>query len=61
MQTEIKLSVRSLVEYVFRSGSIDTRFRTTTTMTEGTKAHKAIQGTYEETDQKEVYLKTEIP
>lgn len=60
MLPEVKLSVRNLVEYVYSSGSIDNRFRTATTMTEGTKAHKAIQSTYEETDQKEVFLKTEI-
>ena len=60
MLPEIKLSVRSLVEYVFKSGSIDNKFRTATTMTEGTKVHKAIQDTYAETDQKEVFLKTEI-
>jgi DNA excision repair protein ERCC-2 len=60
MLPEIKLSVRSLVEYVFKSGSIDNKFRTATTMTEGTKAHKAIQETYAETDQKEVFLKTQI-
>ncbi|MCM3584776.1 ATP-dependent DNA helicase [Mesobacillus maritimus] len=60
MLPEIKLSVRTLVEYVFSSGSIDNQFRTATTMTEGTKAHKAIQKTYADTDQKEVPLKTEI-
>ncbi|MDF0727138.1 PD-(D/E)XK nuclease family protein [Cytobacillus sp. S13-E01] len=60
MLPEIKFSVRTLVEYVYRSGSIDNKFRTTTTLTEGTKAHKAIQSTYNETDQKEVFLKTEI-
>lgn len=60
MLSQIKLSVRTLVEYVYRSGSIDNKFRTTTTLNEGTKAHKAIQETYNETDQKEVFLKTEI-
>ncbi|QGQ45547.1 ATP-dependent DNA helicase [Metabacillus sediminilitoris] len=60
MLPEIKLSVRTLVEYVFRSGSIDNRFRTHATLTEGTKAHKAIQSTYQESDQKEVFLKTEM-
>ncbi|MBE4908511.1 ATP-dependent DNA helicase [Bacillus luteolus] len=60
MLPEIKLSVRTLVEYVYRSGSIDNKFRTTSTLTEGTKAHKVIQSTYNETDQKEVFLKTEI-
>jgi len=60
MIPEIRLSVRSLVEYVYRSGSIDNKFRTATTLTEGTKAHKAIQSTYQQGDQKEVFLKTKI-
>lgn len=60
MLPEVKLSVRSLVEYVFSSGSIDNKFRTVTTMTDGTKAHKAIQSTYQETDEKEVFLRTEL-
>lgn len=60
MLPEIKVSVRNLVEYVYRTGSIDNTFRTATTMTEGTKAHKAIQNLYEEDDLKEVFLKTEI-
>lgn len=60
MLPEIKLSVRSLVEYVHRSGSIDNKFRTVTTMTDGTKAHKTIQNTYKETDEKEVFVTTEI-
>ncbi|MGY3717516.1 ATP-dependent DNA helicase [Sutcliffiella cohnii] len=57
---KINISVRSLVEYVFRSGSIETGFRTATTMTEGTKAHQKIQKTYGENDQKEVYVQTEF-
>ncbi len=60
MLPEVKISVRALVEYVYRSGSIDNKFRTATTLTEGTKAHKVIQSTYQETDQKEVFLKTEM-
>ncbi len=39
----IALSVRGFVEYVYSSGSIDSGFRTTTTLTEGTKAHQKIQ------------------
>ncbi|WP_394173904.1 helicase C-terminal domain-containing protein [Guptibacillus hwajinpoensis] len=54
MNETIKVSVRPLVEYAYRSGSIDTRFRTTTTMTEGTRLHQMIQKTYGEEDQKEV-------
>ncbi|WP_411334388.1 helicase C-terminal domain-containing protein [Metabacillus indicus] len=57
---EIRISVRSLAEYVFRAGSIDARFRTSATMTEGTKAHQAIQKTYGELDQSEVMLKTSL-
>ncbi|MBM7693419.1 Rad3-related DNA helicase [Peribacillus deserti] len=60
MQEEISLSVRPLVEYVFRSGSIETGFRSATAMTEGTKIHQKIQKSYKETDQKEVFLRTEL-
>lgn len=56
----IKIAVRTLVEYAFRSGSIETGFRTATSLHEGTKIHQKIQKTYRETDQKEVYLKTEV-
>lgn len=58
---EIRISVRTLVEYVFRCGSIDSRFRSTSTLLEGTRAHQKIQKTYKEGDQKEVYLRAEIP
>lgn len=56
----VKISVRTLVEYVFRSGNVESGFRTSSTLTEGTKAHKKIQSTYNEEDQKEVFLKTEL-
>lgn len=57
----VALSVRSLVEHVFRSGSLDSGFRTMSTLAEGTKAHQKIQKQYGEQDQKEVYLSMEIP
>ncbi|WP_091174324.1 ATP-dependent DNA helicase [Paenibacillus sp. 1_12] len=57
----IQIAVRALVEYVCRSGSIESGFRTVTTLTEGTKAHQNIQKQYGEQDLKEVYLTTEIP
>ncbi|WLD93852.1 ATP-dependent DNA helicase [Alkalihalobacillus sp. AL-G] len=60
MVSEVKISVRPLVEYVYRSGSIDNRFRTSSSLTEGTKVHQNVQKTYGEEDQKEVLLKTEI-
>ncbi|HYK72872.1 MAG TPA: ATP-dependent DNA helicase [Pseudoneobacillus sp.] len=60
MKNRIKISIRSLVEYVFQSGSIDQRFRTSQAMTEGTKAHQKIQKTYEENDLREVSLEVEL-
>lgn len=60
MLDEIKISVRKLVEYVYRSGNIESGFRTSTSLTDGTKAHQKIQETYNENDQKEVMQKIEI-
>ena len=61
MSNEVHISVRPLVEYVYRSGSIEERFRSQTTLVDGTRAHQKIQKTYHEGDQKEVYLRIEIP
>ncbi|MFU1795842.1 ATP-dependent DNA helicase [Paenibacillus azoreducens] len=58
--TVVNISVRPLVEYVFRSGSIDSGFHTAAAMHEGTKIHQRVQRMYQEGDYKEVYLKTEI-
>ncbi|PLT31422.1 ATP-dependent DNA helicase [Peribacillus deserti] len=60
MQKEVRLSVRPLVEYVFSSGSIETGFRSSTALAEGTRIHQKIQQTYKETDRKEVFLRTEL-
>ncbi|WP_270182236.1 ATP-dependent DNA helicase [Alkalihalobacillus sp. CinArs1] len=60
MHESIKVSVRPLVEYAFRSGSIDARFRTATTMHEGTKLHQYVQKQYGEQDQKEVPFEMEF-
>ncbi|SEG27742.1 ATP-dependent DNA helicase [Paenibacillus sp. UNC499MF] len=60
MTGEVKISVRALVEYAYRSGSIESGFRTATALTEGTKAHQKVQKTYGDSDQKEVFLQTEI-
>jgi len=57
----VSLSVRQLVEYVFSSGSIDARLQSADAMLDGTKAHQRIQSEYGEHDQKEVYLKADIP
>ena len=42
----VKISVRPLVEYAYRSGSIESGFRTAGTLTEGTRAHQKVQKDY---------------
>ncbi|MBB6675221.1 helicase C-terminal domain-containing protein [Cohnella nanjingensis] len=61
MPDTVSIAVRPLVEYAFLSGSLDDRFRTATSLTEGTKAHQRVQSQYGELDQKEVYMRAEIP
>ncbi|MDN3016291.1 ATP-dependent DNA helicase [Paenibacillus sp. BSR1-1] len=61
MKKDVQISVRTLVEYVYRSGSIDSRFRSQATLLDGTRIHQKIQKNYQEGDQKEVYLRIEIP
>ncbi|MFC4779075.1 ATP-dependent DNA helicase [Paenibacillus sp. GCM10023252] len=61
MRSTVHIAVRPLVEYVCRSGSIESGFRTATALTEGTKAHQKVQKQYGEQDQSEVYVKAEIP
>lgn len=56
MPQSVKISVRTLVEYVFCSGSIESGFKTTSSLIEGTKAHQTIQKTYGEADAAEVFL-----
>ncbi|EDL64380.1 ATP-dependent DNA helicase [Bacillus sp. SG-1] len=57
---EVKVSVRNLVEYVYKSGSIDQRFQTSSSMTEGTRLHKKIQKAYKEGDLAEEFLSTDL-
>ena len=61
MSNDVQISVRTLVEYVFQGGSIDSRFRPQSTLLDGTRIHQKIQKAYQETDQKEVYLRAELP
>ena len=61
MLNEVQISVRTLVEYVYQSGSIDSRFLSSSTLVDGTRIHQKIQKNYQDGDQKEVYLRTEIP
>ncbi|PYI52511.1 ATP-dependent DNA helicase [Paenibacillus flagellatus] len=60
MTDRIDISVRALAEYAHRSGSIEAGFRTAAALVEGTKAHRAVQETYRETDRKEVYVSGEV-
>lgn len=60
MPNKVQVSVRSLVEFVMKEGSIDARFSSRNALAEGTRLHQKIQKTYDENDQKEVYLQAEI-
>ncbi|MET3194631.1 ATP-dependent DNA helicase [Bacillus sp. OAE603] len=53
MENMIKVSVRSLVEYAHKSGSIDIGYQNTVSLVDGTKAHQKIQNLYNESDFKE--------
>lgn len=56
----IKVSIRSLVEFVMRSGSIDSRIKASVRAVEGIKGHKKIQSEYSENSKSEVSLKEEV-
>ena len=60
MKNITKIPVRTLAEYVYKSGSILSGFRSSSSFTEGTRIHREVQKTYNEHDQSEVFLKTEI-
>lgn len=57
----IQIAVRPLVEYVLRSGDLNSGFSRPNALVEGTRAHQQVQRQYGEQDQKEVYLSAEIP
>lgn len=57
---EIKISVRELVGFIFRSGSIDNRFMSRGTALEGIKGHQKVQSSYTENDEAEVTVKYEF-
>ncbi|WP_226581689.1 ATP-dependent DNA helicase [Halobacillus litoralis] len=59
MNENIAISVRELVSYVYRTGSIDERFQTNTALVEGTAIHQEVQEKYVEGDEKEVFLQYE--
>ncbi len=53
----VKTSVRNLIEYVMRSGDIDTSFRDNQRMLKGIRAHQKIQASYGKNYTKEYSLK----
>ncbi|KPL60723.1 ATP-dependent helicase [Rossellomorea vietnamensis] len=55
----MKVSVRELVEFVYKEGSIDLRFQSRSSMVTGTRLHQKLQKQYKEGDEKEVFLKGE--
>jgi len=56
----VRLSVRELVEYAYRSGDIVSGFRSAAAMTEGARIHLDVQSEYGPQDEKERYLKAEL-
>lgn len=60
MSNFIKISVRALVEFVLRSGSIDSTFKGSSALVEGVKAHQKVQKKQDEKYKKEVHLKTNM-
>jgi Rad3-related DNA helicase len=57
---KIKLSVRELVEFVFKSGDISAKNLSIDRAMEGVKAHKVLQSQMGDGYQKEFYLKSEF-
>ncbi|MFV0561237.1 MAG: helicase C-terminal domain-containing protein [Enterococcus sp.] len=60
MGTQTKISVRNLVEFVLRKGSIDNRKTSSHTALEGSRIHRKLQKEAGEDYQKEVFLKTTV-
>lgn len=56
----IKLSVRELVEFIYKSGDINVKAMSADRALEGMKAHKTLQSQMGESYQKEFYLKKEF-
>ena len=57
---EVKISVRELVEFIFRQGSIDNRVVSAINGVDGIRAHQRIQKQYGENGQAEVPLKLQF-
>ena len=57
MKQVLKISVRNLVEFIMRRGSIDDRYIGASKALEGIKGHQVVQKLYKEKDQAEVSIK----
>ena len=57
----VKIGIRTLVEFVLRSGDIDSSFFDKNRMLEGADIHRKIQSAKSENYQSEYYLKIKIP
>jgi DNA excision repair protein ERCC-2 len=57
IKNEIKISVRNLVEFIVRTGNLDSRFIGINRALEGTRGHKKVQSLYKEGYDAEVPLK----
>lgn len=57
MNTDIKISVRNLVEFVLRTGDIDNSFMSMSRAVEGTLAHQKVQRSYGDEYRPEVTLR----
>ena len=55
----IKLSVRDLVEFVYKGGDISSKAMSSNRALEGIKAHKFLQSQMNENYHREFYLKRE--
>ncbi len=54
---EIKISVRTLVEFLMRSGNLDNRFTGRDRLADGARLHRKLQKAYGENDRAEVYFR----
>lgn len=60
MEKVIRLSVRRLIEFVLRSGDIDSRFLSNRRAMEGIRLHQKLQSQYPASFQKEVLLRGQM-
>ena len=56
----LKMSIRGLVEFILRSGDIDSGFMSMNRAIEGSRAHRRLQKSYGEDYKAEVVLKKTI-